>query len=355
MKDILIREYKEGDEFQIVELFKKAFNEELSLEEWKWKYKENPEGFLSFVGTKNNKIIVHYGMPYVKLKIKEKLVRAVSAGDTMVHPDYQGRKGGRLAFLFLFSLGASSPEEGWRYLGARYNISVGFGFPNERVYKVGKRYGGYKDIGELYVVRKYLVRGWRRSKIIREASRLYYKIEFIYRKALFAKRNIKRIKEFGKEVDQLWEKVKKNYPIAVVRDSRYLNWRYRKRPLVSYILLSAQKGAECKGWIVLRIKEEKIGDLNVKVGYILDMLADDKRVIKNLILHSIDLFFKKGVYLLEAWSSLNEKKIFEELGFSVNRRIPLVWHPFSIEDQGEINFISDIKNWYITLGDALSI
>ena len=350
MEDFFIRTYKKGDEIQIIKLFKLAFGEEMTLEEWQWKYQNNPEGFVTFLGLFGNVIVSHYGIPYIKLKLGNKLIRAASPGDTMVHPDYRGKRGGKLAFF---------SEKIWAEQSVKDNYHLGFGFPNERVYKVGKRFGKYQDVGKVDVLWKYLVRGWKRGKILQEMSRVYFKFNYFFKKLKVKKGDfkIKKITCFDERADNLWEEVKDLYPIAIVRNKGYLNWRYVERP-VDYTIFCLEKGEKWLGWIVLRVKREEFNDIFVKAGYIVDMLTVNRRdVAECLIMTAIDFFFKKRAFFIETWLSPVDKNYntFKNFGFFKQREVYMVWRPFLIKKEREKQLVSDINNWYVTLSEALVV
>ena len=42
MENIIIRRYKEGEEKEINDLFNQIFNEKRPIEEWYWKFRDNP-------------------------------------------------------------------------------------------------------------------------------------------------------------------------------------------------------------------------------------------------------------------------------------------------------------------------
>lgn len=70
--------------------------------------------------------------------------------------------------------------------------------------------------------------------------------------------------------DALWQRVCRDYPVMVVRDQPYLNWRFACRPDARYTLLVATRGPDLVGYLVLRSTERA----RVRWGYLVDFLVE---------------------------------------------------------------------------------
>jgi hypothetical protein len=97
-KNWRIREYEDGDEEQILALFKSIFKKDKDLNHWNWEFKEAPKGSKMLVAVDDGKMVGHLGALLRKVKIGENMVEGALEVDGMTDPDY-GRQG------IFFSLG----------------------------------------------------------------------------------------------------------------------------------------------------------------------------------------------------------------------------------------------------------
>jgi len=91
-----LREYREGDEYAIVEMLKRALsgwlNHPNAMEYWRWKYRRNPAGSsIVWLAEHNNRVIGHYGVIPVRMKLGNSYIKGSSSCDGATHPKYQGR------------------------------------------------------------------------------------------------------------------------------------------------------------------------------------------------------------------------------------------------------------------------
>ena len=83
--------------------------------------------------------------------------------------------------------------------------------------------------------------------------------------------HLEEIVRFDERFDRFWEKTKNKYPVMLVRDAAFLQWRYKDIPLKQYECLSCQDHAgEVVGYIVFRNVPLK----GVETGMILDFLTE---------------------------------------------------------------------------------
>ena len=123
MRNFVIRGYKSGDEKKIFSLFHKVYKKHMGKSEcikhWKWEYKNDLikriEILLAF---DNNKIIGHYAVIPIRMKIKNENYMISLSLDTMTHIDYRGQGiFTKLASKLYTNLGKSG-------------IPITYGFPN---------------------------------------------------------------------------------------------------------------------------------------------------------------------------------------------------------------------------------
>jgi len=359
-----VRTYKEGDESGITKLLKRNF------EDWLWEYKQNPFGHLIGVAAHDNQLVGHMAMVPVNMKIGTKTVLASQAVDLVVHPEFR-RQG-----IFL-AIGRFLAEE-----TERKAIDIWYGIPNKLAHSGHLKYGWFDvckvpllikpislgRVSETFMGKHKLTRFFNRYKISRKTSKIILQlissIDRLFAKIFNqtgdndSKKNfeIRAISSFDERVDVLWKKASKDYPLAVVRTSEYLNWRYVKKPQAKYRILSAERSGEIVGYIVLKTREEE----NLKSGYIVDIFAQcsDKSLIQSLILKAIEHLKEEKVDLIYCWmlkNGLSTRVYYKTLrynGFThfFGRTHPLIARANS--PRLSKYFIGDPKNWFITIGDS---
>lgn len=356
MDDIIIRMYKDGEEKEINDLFNSIFNEKRPVEEWIWKFKENPLSGINLISVAevHGKIVGQYACLPCLFKYKEMIVKVSYVVDNFVLPEFRGGVKGTQWGMFRHDCEVSVNE----------NMAYGMGFPNREAYIIGKRFLKYSDFGSVSVLFKRL--NWRLSIekrfpwlpqfIINTAgkfSNLGYKI-------LVSKSGLKRpgtlkirqVDSFDHEFDAFWEKVKGQYGIIGVRDKSYLQWRYRKPGKRHEIFVSEIEG-EMVGYMVLSVRREE----NHIVGYVMDILVDEQvEAGPALIREALLRFLSEKVDYVRCWM-MQDKRLYETLvehgfvardGDQTIKGVYLIFDSRNIEDA----YIGDSRNWYITMGDS---
>lgn len=351
--NVSIREYKEGDEQEINDLFNEIFHERRALEEWLWKYKKNPLGhvYLMTVAELDGHIVGQYANLPLLFKYKDRTVRVGFPVDNFVHPEFRGGIKGIQREMFEYQ----------NVVAHNNDISFGFGFPNKEAYIVGKRILKYKDVGQIRVLFKRMSLHqalkrrfpWLPDSIIRCIQRIYaLRLKLFI--TLRSKTNItiRKLSSFNEKFDSFWDMVKEQYEIIGVRDRRYLNWRYTK-PGVDYDIYMAEKGTEVVGYVVTTVKKDESGT----AGYIVDLLTKNKSEADSALIRRALLTFisKKTDYILcwmladtEACDTLQRFGFFEREEFPP---VKVVYFLFKGEEIDEV-FLKEIKNWYLTMGDS---
>ena len=267
-----IRPYKKGDEKGILELFKKVFGKERGLDEWQWRFVNNPAGEnLIHVAVDKEKVIGHYSVSPAKFQIQGKEFIGMQEIDLMVSPDFT--KGLKKAGIFV-KLGKALYDN-----VEQAGIKFTFGFPNQNSSPIGSKLLGWQAIAEIPLYSLYLSTRLIKDKIKTNPLKKYsaimlFKVYFICCKLIryLVLRKcvvIDKIDKFDERVDTLWEENKGRYDIAVTRDSPYLNWRFFSQPSKEYTLFGIHRDKELSGYIALKIINSESG--NYKEGLIVDL------------------------------------------------------------------------------------
>ena len=106
--------------------------------------------------------------------------------------------------------------------------------------------------------------------------------------------NVYPVTEFDNGVERLFENVKGNLGLTTYRDSDYLNWRFTNNQLNQYeiyVLKSNPDSEKINGYVVLKTYDDGAS----KKGHIVDILADSKETLSNLLKYSENKFFQNGI------------------------------------------------------------
>lgn len=87
-----IAPWQPGDEAAIIDLFMTVFNQPMSLDAWRWRYLDHPDGDpLVMLAWDGELLAGHYGASHAPIRIDGGTVPAALSVSTMTHPDYRGR------------------------------------------------------------------------------------------------------------------------------------------------------------------------------------------------------------------------------------------------------------------------
>jgi ribosomal protein S18 acetylase RimI-like enzyme len=161
---------------------------------------------------------------------------------------------------------------------------------------------------------------------------------------------------FDERFDDLFNATNDYKTIRQVRDSKFLNWRYRNNPRRRYYtLIATGKNGILEGYVILRFT--KI--FGKSMGLIMDLVtrkgSDSGRT---LIVSALDFFWINGTALAMAicFPQRKEYELLRKEGFFVcpTRFRP---HPLTLclktshEDQVKIDTILNPKIWFFMFGD----
>jgi hypothetical protein len=139
-------------------------------------------------------------------------------------------------------------------------------------------------------------------------------------------------------LDDLWTMLSKYFPLSLIRDKRFLNWRYATNPFFSYRLFGFFLLGKFKGWAVIRDSEDEV--------LAVDLLTEPKRYTGTL--KSLENYFtsngKKAIrlWLPERWRKHIKSYRMDETPVVVTN---MIWKlPLQTSTVKE--------NLYYTMGDA---
>jgi predicted N-acetyltransferase YhbS len=351
----VMRPYQDGDEAAISELYQLVFGEELDIPRWKWRYKENPVGLITIVLAEDKSGLVgQYALHPIRMKIGNSTRIAALSLDTMVHPDYRGQG------MFI-KLARHLYES-----VVRQGIPLIYGFPNEASHRGFVARLGWVDLCKrvpLFVKplnmkrilgtkvdnKLFLIVGGRFGQA--GLSLLYPTI----RSELPDGCTIQQVRSFDERVDRLWEEASSGLNIILVRDRRYLNWRYVEKPRDSYTIFIAERAEGIVGYIVLK-SAAKFG---LQIGFVVDLLAVPERPdISRCLVSKAVKYFKEVRMDIVSCLMLKHGPYIRALKANGFLSMPTRFYPqemylgaHSNTEEYPAEFITDPNYWYITWGD----
>ena len=192
-----VRLAAEADAPGIRDLFGRIFGRPMTAQEWRWKYPDNPDGWIATVAELDGRIVGHYGGWPLRAVIGGRERTIVSVGDVATEPAIRHLGGRRNAFRAM----AEELFARARALGAPFV----FGFPNARALAAGGRLLGY-----------------RAEFPVRTVS---YDVPAAGLAAAGA------ASEWAAEpYDALWGRARAALASGLLRDRRRINWRFHARP-----------------------------------------------------------------------------------------------------------------------------
>jgi hypothetical protein len=223
-KEVIVRSYREGDEYGIIRLFKEVFGREMSLGEWRWKYKGqgNDTAYSVVAVNSDGEVVGHYGGVPVRAVYLGREVRALLNCDVMIHRAFRG-------FWLLKRIMASFVQD-----AMNNGFSTAYGFPTEETLMLPTEKLGIME--RCAVVREAKKKVARNNTMSRFTFRLFL------------------LGYFDRRIDGLWKALRDSYDFALVRDADYFRWRYRDNPLFSYRIwgLGRRWGRDLSGLVVTK-------------------------------------------------------------------------------------------------------
>jgi hypothetical protein len=329
-----VRAFRPGDEAGILALFNRVFAEgdpdfqPRTVEAWRWEFEQNPCGIQILVACdEDGRIIAHYaGLPAV-YHIAGREQVAGQGVDSMVHPDY--RRGLRKEGPFLA-------------VARRYFATYGthpvnpftFGYPNRRAIRVGQRLLGYVPVVDRLPT---LYRNFFEHDDDDEVGR-----------GLAGQVEVREVETFSPEVNGLWAELRDAYPFAVVRDHRYVTWRYCKAPHLPYRRFEIRDADRLRAWFVTRAGWQQKPILALTDFF----AAPDDDLALGLALHRAVRVAREAEQVrVEAWFPEQSRPFRTALERGFSREECLYVLCIRIHDPAlELDWIR--KHWYYTIGDS---
>lgn len=165
---------------------------------------------------------------------------------------------------------------------------------------------------------------------------------------------VRSLAEPEPSLDDLWARVSSHYRYAVIKDCKFLAWRYFEDPRQCYRILGAYRGSDLAGLAVMRVAEWE----RLRVGVILDLLVEpgDRKTAACLVGAALDAI-GEGVdfvsCMLQARGAAGRalsRAGFVQLPSSVNPHEYLLIGQ-ALDGRMDLTPLTSSKDWYVSWGD----
>lgn len=300
---VLIRQYKQGDEARVNDLHNRHYNKSRGAAQWKWEFQNGPCGESVFVVAEcDGRIVGTQALLPIQLCYGGKTILSAKAEETLLDPDFRGQGLFQKLYDKCFELAALRRIEViWAFTNARKPYSkCGFAVPARQCHEIlvlhpDKMYRMYAGrtpaLGRRItgqVLRRLLVRSFIAGG-------------FLWSKGASLRRHpgdglkIVNVTKSDTMLDDISREFSENGNFyTVCRDSGYLDWRIFQNPnLIHQVFAVAGKG-----YVIAGVNEAD------GIGYIVDLCVlkqDYGRVAGPLLEHAIAYLRTKDIAFIDAW------------------------------------------------------
>jgi hypothetical protein len=322
---ISYRRAEPGDEHAIVDLFYQIAPRGHSVDYWRWLNSRAPygPGIVELI-VSDDLPIGHYAVVPMRLTM---MGRDISAGFAMQVGIHRAHRGLGSLRRMCDRVWQAAADAGFEFV---------YGFPNENIWLIYARMMKWQLVAHF--------RSWQYPLAERGAPDL---------PGAAAGIEVRRITEFDGGFDDLWARsaFATGAALSVVRDARYLNWRYFGHPVYHYKVLAAWEGNRPVGYAVLKF----FHDGKNWVGHFVDFLTQQKdgdAIARRLLAAGFEAFVWQQVDIVSLWLSPSHPAhpLLEEIGFAANGfQSRLGYRP---TDGRVPPAIGSLAAWNLTMGDS---
>lgn len=224
-----IRSFRPGDEAALLDLHVRSFegHSARTPEQWRWKFAENPlrRTDIELACAADGEIVAAYcGVTHRALLRGEECLAGVQVDVSVARRLRRTPSGVEI----LAAIGRRYYD---RHGGGATRIA--WGFPEPALHRIGLRHIDFEVLRDVnFVVRETGAALWPPPASI----------------------VVERVRRFGPAADALWARVRGRFGAVLIRDARYLDWRYADQPGLEHVLLLARSadGGEPRGLAVAR-------------------------------------------------------------------------------------------------------
>lgn len=348
----LDKDFESFDELCVLS-FGERTNQDIRMH--KWMFDENPYNpnghNLMYVLKEDDKIIGSDGLIPFELYVNGKIVIGAHSVKSMTHPDFK-RQG-------IFRMMTENSVKNGRENG----VDVIIGLANKNSYPAYEKFGWPTLFEKEVFVRPINIKHKLKSKIkvgfIASFGNVVYR--FLDKLRMISKNSLKKLEATVSEYDavpkfleQYFDKYKDKYEVLIVREYKYLNYRYNKRSDVSYKTLVIESKNDKVGYVILR-ETKANGSTMVSVA---ENFTDPENelYIGALAQAIIEYCYKINAEYVVVGTGMYGKfsEVFPKYGFKKNKKRLLnnMMIANVLTDKITVDELTGHEKWHITQGDG---
>jgi hypothetical protein len=159
---------------------------------------------------------------------------------------------------------------------------------------------------------------------------------------------IESVTHFDARFDELWTRVSSQFPVLIVRDAAYLEWRYARYPFAGVESFALTTNGELRGFAVIHVAIDEEG---LNAASLLELFGDES-AREPLLAEATRRSVRAGASYLAAKSSTMEvQRLLERRGF-LARASAHSPYTYKVNRPDLAELLGDASNWYISLGDG---
>jgi len=291
----------------------------------------------------------------IRVRLSGRVRFASLSLDPLIDPAYE--RSGVLAGL-LDDVFALSAEE---------RAVLTYGIPSQASYWPVMEKTGFKNIGAVPLLLRPLNperlatktgHGHPPAKAASIARRVWRTAAPVGRPEALPGLEIAQVDYFDGSFAVFWEKAQHRFPVMVVRDPTYLNWRYVDVPRREYTAFAARSEGEIRGFTVLRAAPLGQFSAGLIAELVVEASAEGRAAGRLLIDRAYSHFQGQDLDLLAslALRHTDEFRLLRSMGFWVCPKF-LEPRPFRLfvrfhaEEGAQSRLAYDLENWFLTMGD----
>jgi GNAT superfamily N-acetyltransferase len=269
-----VRPYRPGDETRIIELFERTFGRPMgrgeNAEHWKWEFLSNPSGRVAVLLAEcGPRLAAQYAVLPLRVQMNGVVRDAALSLDTATDPDFRGRGlFPRLARQLYSDLAADG-------------FAAVFGFPNAASAPIFFRKLGWAELAPFPLlvklspgaVARVLASKGTPGRFAAPFAKAVWSVMNRRVRAVPRSFESEPVADFPEESDALWERARTGKRICVVRDRRYLSWRYSRHPDGVYRSHVLRERGSLVGSLVMLVEER----FSLRSAFVMDLLAEESR------------------------------------------------------------------------------
>ncbi len=319
-EDYILRAYAPGDELAIQRAFAEVFRTERTLAEWRWKFLDPPRGsriLLAFAS--DGELACQYAAITVDVAWGGEPMPAAQIVDVFSRRRRGlGRRGGAFQRTMERFLAECSGSGG---------VGFVYGFPGERHQRAGAVTGHYFE--PVPLERLALVVASPVSRSLRTPGRTWISEGFDVH-----------------ATDRLWQRSRRRYPNATVRDAAWFHWRYERRPGGRYLQLGLRRAGETRAWAVLALGGGSAGWV--------DLVWDGERTadLADLAAAVAERAHGHGAAAVELWLRGDPEAASVLLGEGYTSSPEPVLRLSAITFDPRLSVPQVLESFYLTMGDS---